>query len=125
MQRGLVGSEMCIRDSPTLLDQLCYRATSTLAQLISLSDLATLALNLLQLLPLVPEHILFPQNSDNILPNILKTLKQLNYVVLVASPQPNDMKLILSLIHISEPTRPLYISYAVFCLKKKKKYRSR
>ena len=25
--------------------------------------------------------------------------------------------LILSLIHISEPTRPLYISYAVFCLK--------
>eukprot|EP00831_Metopus_contortus_P039793 TRINITY_DN31169_c0_g1_i1.p1 TRINITY_DN31169_c0_g1~~TRINITY_DN31169_c0_g1_i1.p1 ORF type:complete len:153 (-),score=38.21 TRINITY_DN31169_c0_g1_i1:32-490(-) len=28
---------------------------------------------------------------------------------------------VLSLIHISEPTRPLYISYAVFCLKKKKK----
>ena len=27
---------------------------------------------------------------------------------------------VLSLIHISEPTRPLYISYAVFCLKKKK-----
>ena len=26
--------------------------------------------------------------------------------------------LVLSLIHISEPTRPLYISYAVFCLKK-------
>ena len=26
----------------------------------------------------------------------------------------------LSLIHISEPTRPLYISYAVFCLKKLK-----
>ena len=29
--------------------------------------------------------------------------------------------LILSLIHISEPTRLLSISYAVFCLKKKKK----
>eukprot|EP00831_Metopus_contortus_P054233 TRINITY_DN45624_c0_g1_i1.p3 TRINITY_DN45624_c0_g1~~TRINITY_DN45624_c0_g1_i1.p3 ORF type:complete len:137 (+),score=34.45 TRINITY_DN45624_c0_g1_i1:94-504(+) len=28
----------------------------------------------------------------------------------------------LSLIHISEPTRPLYISYAVFCLKKKNKH---
>ena len=28
--------------------------------------------------------------------------------------------LILSLIHISEPTRPERISYAVFCLKKKK-----
>ena len=27
---------------------------------------------------------------------------------------------ILSLIHISEPTRPRLISYAVFCLKKKK-----
>ena len=26
----------------------------------------------------------------------------------------------LSLIHISEPTRPLYTSYAVFCLKKKR-----
>ena len=30
------------------------------------------------------------------------------------------LELVLSLIHISEPTRPLYISYAVFCLKKKK-----
>ena len=30
------------------------------------------------------------------------------------------MGLILSLIHISEPTRLLSISYAVFCLKKKK-----
>ena len=28
--------------------------------------------------------------------------------------------LTLSLIHISEPTRRSYISYAVFCLKKKK-----
>ncbi|VTU47744.1 hypothetical protein AMBR_DPAELIID_02788 [Lacticaseibacillus rhamnosus] len=27
----------------------------------------------------------------------------------------------LSLIHISEPTRPRLISYAVFCLKKKKR----
>eukprot|EP00831_Metopus_contortus_P021513 TRINITY_DN19631_c0_g1_i2.p2 TRINITY_DN19631_c0_g1~~TRINITY_DN19631_c0_g1_i2.p2 ORF type:complete len:100 (+),score=26.10 TRINITY_DN19631_c0_g1_i2:79-378(+) len=35
----------------------------------------------------------------------------------------NDLPLdLLSLIHISEPTRPLYISYAVFCLKKKKYY---
>ncbi len=31
-----------------------------------------------------------------------------------------DTLVVLSLIHISEPTRPLYISYAVFCLKKKK-----
>eukprot|EP00658_Telonema_sp_P-2_P078964 TRINITY_DN7525_c0_g1_i7.p2 TRINITY_DN7525_c0_g1~~TRINITY_DN7525_c0_g1_i7.p2 ORF type:complete len:121 (+),score=18.75 TRINITY_DN7525_c0_g1_i7:186-548(+) len=32
--------------------------------------------------------------------------------------------LYLSLIHISEPTRLLSISYAVFCLKKKKKKKS-
>src|SRR5678816_4144589 len=31
-----------------------------------------------------------------------------------------DKDLVLSLIHISEPTRLLSISYAVFCLKKKK-----
>ena len=34
---------------------------------------------------------------------------------------PWSMTQILSLIHISEPTRLLSISYAVFCLKKKKK----
>src|SRR5674476_379968 len=33
----------------------------------------------------------------------------------------NDNELWLSLIHISEPTRQAEISYAVFCLKKKKK----
>eukprot|EP00658_Telonema_sp_P-2_P085608 TRINITY_DN9796_c0_g2_i1.p1 TRINITY_DN9796_c0_g2~~TRINITY_DN9796_c0_g2_i1.p1 ORF type:complete len:166 (+),score=46.25 TRINITY_DN9796_c0_g2_i1:3-500(+) len=33
----------------------------------------------------------------------------------------NHVEHILSLIHISEPTRLLSISYAVFCLKKKKK----
>ena len=33
---------------------------------------------------------------------------------------PMIKRLELSLIHISEPTRPLYISYAVFCLKKKR-----
>ena len=32
--------------------------------------------------------------------------------------EKNDFLLYLSLIHISEPTRLLSISYAVFCLKK-------
>ncbi len=32
-----------------------------------------------------------------------------------------DTLVVLSLIHISEPTRLLSISYAVFCLKKKKR----
>ena len=35
------------------------------------------------------------------------------------------MVLLLSLIHISEPTRQAEISYAVFCLKKKKKKKKR
>ena len=42
----------------------------------------------------------------------------------VAKPARDELgvweALVLSLIHISEPTRPLYISYAVFCLKKKR-----
>ena len=37
------------------------------------------------------------------------------------SPRVRCYVLPLSLIHISEPTRPERISYAVFCLKKKKK----
>ena len=38
--------------------------------------------------------------------------------------RPTWKEKILSLIHISEPTRRTPISYAVFCLKKKKKYQS-
>src|SRR5678815_5171810 len=41
------------------------------------------------------------------------------WVVASAFDYPGDQT--LSLIHISEPTRLLSISYAVFCLKKKKK----
>ena len=41
-----------------------------------------------------------------------------NILSLLQSGSANQLT--LSLIHISEPTRPLYISYAVFCLKKKK-----
>ena len=36
-----------------------------------------------------------------------------------SKPIPTSLGQRLSLIHISEPTRPGYISYAVFCLKKK------
>eukprot|EP00658_Telonema_sp_P-2_P029350 TRINITY_DN22337_c0_g1_i2.p1 TRINITY_DN22337_c0_g1~~TRINITY_DN22337_c0_g1_i2.p1 ORF type:complete len:278 (-),score=75.85 TRINITY_DN22337_c0_g1_i2:96-929(-) len=39
----------------------------------------------------------------------------------LSSPGPQQSQYRLSLIHISEPTRLLSISYAVFCLKKKKK----
>ena len=39
-------------------------------------------------------------------------IEQLDFVYVCG-----DAYVDLSLIHISEPTRPLYISYAVFCLK--------
>ena len=49
-----------------------------------------------------------------------------NLVTALTDAQPNSMAwekriqvIRLSLIHISEPTRPYSISYAVFCLKKK------
>ena len=45
------------------------------------------------------------------------------YVVLPRDPQGSIRG--LSLIHISEPTRPRLISYAVFCLKKKKRKKKR
>eukprot|EP00658_Telonema_sp_P-2_P061308 TRINITY_DN5001_c0_g1_i2.p1 TRINITY_DN5001_c0_g1~~TRINITY_DN5001_c0_g1_i2.p1 ORF type:complete len:155 (+),score=54.26 TRINITY_DN5001_c0_g1_i2:173-637(+) len=43
------------------------------------------------------------------------------YLGSITSGTSDLAALILSLIHISEPTRLLSISYAVFCLKKKKK----
>src|SRR5665213_1157816 len=43
--------------------------------------------------------------------------KMMNQGMVEEAPSPSD----LSLIHISEPTRQAEISYAVFCLKKKKK----
>ena len=48
-----------------------------------------------------------PQNPQQLFTNSLCHVK--------------DAEMALSLIHISEPTRQAEISYAVFCLKKKKK----
>eukprot|EP00658_Telonema_sp_P-2_P009561 TRINITY_DN1356_c0_g1_i11.p2 TRINITY_DN1356_c0_g1~~TRINITY_DN1356_c0_g1_i11.p2 ORF type:complete len:177 (-),score=38.23 TRINITY_DN1356_c0_g1_i11:53-583(-) len=77
-------------------------------------------------------HIDFEGNHDD--PNIsamLQELRQQCASVTVEEPQacpwfPVNIRDLdetrdLSLIHISEPTRLLSISYAVFCLKKKKK----
>eukprot|EP00831_Metopus_contortus_P003741 TRINITY_DN11377_c0_g1_i1.p2 TRINITY_DN11377_c0_g1~~TRINITY_DN11377_c0_g1_i1.p2 ORF type:complete len:147 (+),score=22.90 TRINITY_DN11377_c0_g1_i1:151-591(+) len=55
---------------------------------------------------------------ENIVQKIIQIIKHLGHLYFCIS---NNIKENLSLIHISEPTRPLYISYAVFCLKKKKK----
>ena len=37
------------------------------------------------------------------------------FTLMASTKKGNRPSFILSLIHISEPTRPLYISYAVFC----------
>src|SRR5678815_5875192 len=47
-------------------------------------------------------------------PNTLSTIHPLNQPTFI-----HPFHMTLSLIHISEPTRLLSISYAVFCLKKK------
>src|SRR5678816_2279107 len=47
--------------------------------------------------------------------------EEFDKVIAVSLKGPYLMTKYLSLIHISEPTRLLSISYAVFCLKKKKK----
>ena len=53
--------------------------------------------------------------------------KMVSFILAITPKEPLDysdvdeMERRLSLIHISEPTRQAEISYAVFCLKKKKK----
>src|SRR5450759_5739959 len=54
--------------------------------------------------------------SDSDLALLARTLDLVTHMHPKMHPDPN-----LSLIHISEPTRLGMISYAVFCLKKKKK----
>src|SRR5664279_5955916 len=53
-----------------------------------------------------------PMTADNYVSEIM--------VVSEGNPNPGVATFHLSLIHISEPTRRTPISYAVFCLKKKK-----
>ena len=64
--------------------------------------------------------------KNSMLPNKIQLLAELSYTFVskmisdtAGSKAKPYFAFILSLIHISEPTRPLYISYAVFCLKKK------
>eukprot|EP00831_Metopus_contortus_P006980 TRINITY_DN12664_c0_g1_i4.p2 TRINITY_DN12664_c0_g1~~TRINITY_DN12664_c0_g1_i4.p2 ORF type:complete len:112 (-),score=26.06 TRINITY_DN12664_c0_g1_i4:32-367(-) len=75
---------------------------------------------------ILKEGIPLPNSKLFEFDNVEQTIMQ-HYVALCGTLKPKFSRLlpqqlyILSLIHISEPTRPLYISYAVFCLKKKKK----
>src|SRR5665213_3135779 len=61
------------------------------------------------------ELIIVDQNPDDRVEKLIENWKPSLRCVHVRSPRG------LSLIHISEPTRQAEISYAVFCLKKKKK----
>src|SRR5665647_3695829 len=54
-----------------------------------------------------------------IVPHVVAMLRQIDLGDIGC--QPCHVVCVLSLIHISEPTRRTPISYAVFCLKKKKK----
>src|SRR5678815_3460918 len=71
-------------------------------------------------------HFTQPDNNDlftfihSELPNLLLSLGLNSLENEILQPIFNDgIRITLSLIHISEPTRLLSISYAVFCLKKK------
>ena len=80
-------------------------------------------------LPKLSYIMLNPSTADEI--NDDKTIKRLIYFTqkfgyggfyvgnIYSKITPHVIELYLSLIHISEPTRLLSISYAVFCLKKK------
>ena len=59
-----------------------------------------------------------PDEADR-KPEALKGIRVLDFSHVIFGPIAARL-LALSLIHISEPTRLLSISYAVFCLKKKK-----
>eukprot|EP00831_Metopus_contortus_P025248 TRINITY_DN21805_c0_g1_i1.p2 TRINITY_DN21805_c0_g1~~TRINITY_DN21805_c0_g1_i1.p2 ORF type:complete len:131 (-),score=37.48 TRINITY_DN21805_c0_g1_i1:6-398(-) len=63
------------------------------------------------------QYVRFPTAGGSI-EEIVKMEAEIDIKDIITQENTN---MTLSLIHISEPTRPLYISYAVFCLKKKKK----
>eukprot|EP00658_Telonema_sp_P-2_P075355 TRINITY_DN64884_c0_g1_i1.p1 TRINITY_DN64884_c0_g1~~TRINITY_DN64884_c0_g1_i1.p1 ORF type:complete len:101 (+),score=16.35 TRINITY_DN64884_c0_g1_i1:113-415(+) len=72
------------------------------------------------------EVVSVPSTKAGHISRVIRYLAQPTHdVVLLSNSSMNEGWLrrnyYLSLIHISEPTRLLSISYAVFCLKKKKK----
>eukprot|EP00658_Telonema_sp_P-2_P076654 TRINITY_DN6750_c0_g1_i12.p1 TRINITY_DN6750_c0_g1~~TRINITY_DN6750_c0_g1_i12.p1 ORF type:complete len:120 (-),score=21.42 TRINITY_DN6750_c0_g1_i12:110-469(-) len=62
------------------------------------------------------------QNSNTSTTSISQLTQSIS-ISISSSISPPTTTPHLSLIHISEPTRLLSISYAVFCLKKKKKHK--
>src|SRR5674536_312835 len=67
----------------------------------------------------VPEGELVLQHMDDTVKTLAQTV-DVDYFMPGCPPEAHQIAaVLLSLIHISEPTRLLSISYAVFCLKKK------
>ena len=110
---SLVGSEMCIRDSvyPAAACQQVVILGQHMVRAVSLSCRKT------EMYILVGIVLHMETRSDEIavLTAMVAadTTHQHQFIVPVVG-------VLLSLIHISEPTRLGMISYAVFCLKKKK-----
>eukprot|EP00831_Metopus_contortus_P029983 TRINITY_DN24637_c0_g1_i2.p2 TRINITY_DN24637_c0_g1~~TRINITY_DN24637_c0_g1_i2.p2 ORF type:complete len:121 (-),score=35.22 TRINITY_DN24637_c0_g1_i2:25-387(-) len=105
---------MCIRDRSTWADKIAHSTT------------------LLQDNPQVQNTLISEESNESGELEATPTTEELfKKYIIEASHEDKKINPILelsfssmlrlSLIHISEPTRPLYISYAVFCLKKKKK----
>ena len=69
----------------------------------------------------VKENLPSRKHNDEYLPCVSETdsIGDSVFQTTDSDDQPGLSVEDLSLIHISEPTRPLYISYAVFCLKKR------
>ena len=66
-------------------------------------------------------HLLLVDDDPTFTRVMARAMSRRGLRVSTASSAEEGLALALSLIHISEPTRRYAISYAVFCLKKKKK----
>eukprot|EP00831_Metopus_contortus_P002662 TRINITY_DN10985_c0_g2_i1.p1 TRINITY_DN10985_c0_g2~~TRINITY_DN10985_c0_g2_i1.p1 ORF type:complete len:153 (-),score=33.53 TRINITY_DN10985_c0_g2_i1:16-474(-) len=137
MQRGLVGSEMCIRDRtktagtyqfypPEACDPHNTKGLPGRAGDVWALGVTVYAL-LFNELPFWGDSIVEIFEAISTKPHVFiksrdisEKIKILVNKLLEKDPNKRYSPQHLSLIHISEPTRPLYISYAVFCLKKKK-----
>ena len=100
-----MGSEMCIRDRLNIQSKIRKNSDSNSRLAIQDKDSNE------WIVPFVIEP------SAGVERGVLAILNEA-YKVEKLEDGKERIVLALSLIHISEPTRPLYISYAVFCLKK-------
>eukprot|EP00658_Telonema_sp_P-2_P011665 TRINITY_DN1445_c0_g1_i3.p1 TRINITY_DN1445_c0_g1~~TRINITY_DN1445_c0_g1_i3.p1 ORF type:complete len:124 (+),score=56.96 TRINITY_DN1445_c0_g1_i3:161-532(+) len=121
MLRSLVGSEMCIRDRYQRRVRGTFSDAMATARREARDALEAEKKSEEEEFRTGPLSVLTEAMRANsqVLINVRNNKKLLGRIK--AFDRHCNMVLELSLIHISEPTRLLSISYAVFCLKKKKK----